>query len=76
MARVREEAMKTIKFPGNVRPARDGVYKRLLHSGRWLFSKFENGVWYGASDCKEVANTVHWSSSYQELPWRGLKEKP
>lgn len=69
--------MKLTKWiPGNVKPVRKGVYQRgYATAGRYCL--WDGKVWCvfadtpeDAADCKGVVSAV------QDLPWRGLAEKP
>lgn len=67
-------------FPGNIAPARDGVYK--LTGGDW--ARFENGVWLMmagtvADAAAETVQSMYPAPSDRQpeaWKWRGLAEEP
>ena len=68
-------------IPGNVKPVRVGVYQRKydqnsIASSTW-YCYWNGEFWgmYGATP-KDAAEVKDISSGAQNLPWRGLAEKP
>lgn len=72
------KSKETPWFDGNVKPVRDGVYKRRYRGGGVVvFSKFNNGEWYvGFSNNPIYAFNSIRHSPFQFLPWRGLAQDP
>lgn len=67
-------------FPGNVKPARKGVYQRdWLDGGPLWFSYWNGKTWNSGDDTTEGAAcpvNKYWKSNHQKLPWRGLAQDP
>lgn len=67
-------------FPGDVKPARPGVYKRKRPVGLRAFGCFS--YWDGrrwrmsSSSLKEAGTLPRTPSLFQQLPWRGLTQDP
>lgn len=62
-------------FPGNVKPARPGVYQQYSGTGKELGYQFWDGshwhLWFETAD-QAAANREVASFALQEDPWRGL----
>ena len=65
-------------FDGSVKPVRDGVYQRRTFSGDVLYWQFKDGFWRwgGAVSAYSVVLNEPVRSNRQNLPWRGLAQKP
>ena len=72
--------MKLTKWiPGNVKPVRVGVYERANSRGSTLYSHWNGSFWGTSAFTPERAawQSARLSPSVgQNLPWRGLAEKP
>ena len=64
-------------IPGDVKPVRVGVYQREYPSGAWRYCLWNGRGWcvYGLTP-KDAAEWSDVESNEQNLPWRGLAEKP
>lgn len=66
-------------FPGDVKPVRDGVYRRFYsneYSDEYLWCNFKNGDWYcGCASLEFATYKVFLTSGSQNLPWFGLTEE-
>ena len=65
-------------FPGTVKPARVGVYKRVYDTTEYSKSNFGYCYWNGQIWSWQATNPTgalllrHTRSPYQELPWHGV----
>lgn len=63
-------------YPGDVKPARDGVYQRLYDEGTDVegpeYCLFKDGIWMTWCKSPEEASEESDDSAFQGLPWRGL----
>lgn len=65
-------------FPGNVKPARPGVYQRKLSWGT-RYAKWDGRVWLGYYYEPYSAAVGNHISAYQlsrDIEWRGLAKDP
>jgi hypothetical protein len=62
-------------IPGDVKPVRDGVYQRELHSFP-RYALFVRGKWRSSHSSLLTAALEVQNSKYLRLPWRGLAEQP
>jgi hypothetical protein len=62
-------------FNSRQRPVHEGVYER-EYSGEIGYSLYLNGFWRTNADTAYEAYRRLRISSWQDLPWRGLAEKP
>lgn len=79
---MKQRAGETPPFPGNVKPARKGVYKRVIAG----FEDTPYSYWDGRQWHVQIASPTHARmmpiSGYQaeqmagHFTWRGLAEKP
>lgn len=68
---------KTEWFPADVKPVRVGVYQREYWSTCIGFSHWDGERWgAGYDEFSLAAEHAGTRSSFQELRWRGLAEKP
>ena len=69
-------------IPGNVKPVRVGVYKRLYDKDSIIATRtwycYWNGEFWGVygETPEDAAEDKHITSGAQNIPWRGLAEKP
>lgn len=64
--------MNFLRFPGHVKPVRDGVY--LVEDKPFLvYSKFKNGVWHLPTIGKTMARRQTLKSSHQTRRWIGIE---
>lgn len=74
--------MKTSWYRGDQKPVRAGVYERDYGNGAFdnrAFCWFDGSTWYLGSDMIEqcvLYATKKILTKKQNLPWRGLKDKP
>lgn len=54
------------------RPARPGIYQRLMPQGGYTYSYYGDGQWLRGLLTPELANETRKPSFWQRLPWRGL----
>lgn len=64
------------EFPGDIKPARDGVYLRKYPSGIWAYCKFEHGLWFAGHPAINTAFYTVAHSVHQNFPWKGLSYDP
>lgn len=83
MERGRIVIKKTEWYPGDVAPARKGVYERDFGDlnredlmSYWTFSYWDGRRWYVASISPETNLGMARVHFHQELPWRGLAREP
>lgn len=70
-------SQKTAWYPGTVKPARSGVYQRLLPIDSLFYSRWDGRRWMlGHGDLRHASTYSSLLSNYQSAPWRGLAEKP
>lgn len=71
---------RTPWFPGDVTPARRGVYLRVINFGTGAqerFSYWDGKQWGGYSTTAEAAlESKDYRSGYQKVKWCGLARKP
>lgn len=63
-------------FPGDVKPARKGIYQRLYPYDKvqhcyWTGRSWRAGTWHAGNSM-----VVKFASDHQRLSWRGLASKP
>ncbi len=66
-------------FPGDVKPVRRGVYERDFGGGGlrfYSFSRWTGSLWAYRAETPEKAAYEKFISLNNNLPWRGLTEKP
>ena len=65
-------------FSGDQRPWEPGVYHRRhpLNNLRTVYSKWNGNYWCMYAEDVATANDCDYQSRHQDLPWRGLAEKP
>ncbi len=80
-------AKETPLFSGDIKPVRNGVYKRRCPGdlkSTIYFSRFENGEWFKTipvvgfmtrKKAIEVASVSNSTSLFQDWPWCGLAEE-
>lgn len=59
-------------YNGDQRPARPGVYQRLLPQGGMAFSYYGDGIWHGGRLTPQLASGARKPSTWQSQVWRGL----
>jgi hypothetical protein len=62
-------------FDPTVKPEHEGVYQR-DYIGKVAYARYVNRLWRMNGDTPEVADRQIKISGLQELPWRGLADKP
>ena len=74
-ARAPDGAALTRWFPGDVRPARRGVYQ--LRCGKFRpYALWTGGAWLYPYPTPAQAAKAATVTRHQHWPWRGLAEKP
>lgn len=63
-------------YPADVKPVRVGVYERDFGAGSTGFSKWTGTAWMFRGVTPDVAGEHTLWKSANDLPWRGLAEKP
>lgn len=72
------EMKLTLYYPGNVEPARSGVYERKYPANYFMRGQsnrfcYWNGIrWHGAKLTPGEAFACRYASARQSLPWRGV----
>jgi hypothetical protein len=67
---------KTVWYPENTKPARDGVYEVVGPLKVVMYARFWNWEWMYAFPWFDEAAECEVASLRQDKKWRGLAEKP
>ena len=65
---------KTPWFPGDVKPARPGIYQRRFRS--IVYAKWSGTEWKYAQSTPDRAALIVARSGDHQRPWRGLAQDP
>lgn len=65
-------------YPGDVQPARPGVYERNLDMSTPRYAKWDGEHWYVSKPDPQAASHEGWLSSATQsgVPWRGHANPP
>lgn len=63
---------RTDWYPANVKPAREGVYERMIGQGYIVYAMWTGGHWQVGHMHLDRASAQTARSVYKRLPWRGV----